>query len=481
MVCKRLLGLGWLLLFAETIFANQFVIDGSSELCSDDIGTPFCTVQAAVNFAATGDELKIAPGTYPGNLHISKSVSLIGQEGVILDGQGKSAVIIINPAVDVVLEQLVITGGKAKKGGGIYNLGNLIIRGCRIEYNTAEESGGGIYSAGSMSASLVIEDSRINNNAARGDDEFNIKFGGGGIFSDAPMLIKNSDISHNIALEDGGAIYSSFTYRRDATQLEQLSEEMGVASKPITHTALNTTLQRDKVRIINTMIANNSADYGGGIYVLGTLDLRNSRIIHNSATSSRLSSGGGLFAHFNAGLTLVNSIVAHNQASSRGGGIRYYSAHDSDIYNTTIISNKVDAHGFGAGVFVQKGSALLRLQHSVIAENVKNDKPGHNCYGPLHSNGNNFLSQNRRCELTIDASDIVSTEKNAISSGIADITDDGNYRLAENSVLIDAGNEKGCAGPEGIPPSSDINHKTRIADGNKDGNARCDIGALEQQ
>ncbi len=56
----------------------------------------FTTIESAIAAANTGDVIEIHSGVYPAPLIIEKSVSLIGIDSPVIDGQGKGSLVVIN-------------------------------------------------------------------------------------------------------------------------------------------------------------------------------------------------------------------------------------------------------------------------------------------------------------------------------------------------------------------------------------------------
>ncbi len=89
-----------------------------------EVPAEFPTIQAAVNAAADGDEIRIAGGTYHENIDLlGKALRLrgAGPAATVLDGTSSGRVLLIeNPrGGEVLIEDLAITGGLAPTGGGL--------------------------------------------------------------------------------------------------------------------------------------------------------------------------------------------------------------------------------------------------------------------------------------------------------------------------------------------------------------------------
>jgi hypothetical protein len=89
--------------------------------------------------------------------------------------------------------------------------------------------------------------------------------------------------------------------------------------------------------INHCLIANNHAEYGGGIMLMDDSEavVTNNRIVDNSADMI----GAGIFIYFFGGGTITNNIIAHNDSSIIGGGIANLFGSPS-ITSNTIVQNR---------------------------------------------------------------------------------------------------------------------------------------------
>jgi len=196
-----------------TAVVATLVLAGTSFAATINVPGDHATIQGAIDASSHGDVIAIAAGTY--NEHSlntdGKAITIgsaSGNQDVTIDAQQGGGVFKFISGEDdgTVIKDLVITGGAASVGGGIYcENSNPTISNCKIKGNTATLHGGGIYCNDSnlTLTGCVIEGNESGN------------YGGGIDCRSSSPTLTNCVISDNTAYYGGGGIrcnsYSSPT------------------------------------------------------------------------------------------------------------------------------------------------------------------------------------------------------------------------------------------------------------------------------
>ncbi len=211
--------------------------------------------------------------------------------------------------------------------------------------------------------------------------------------------------------------------------------------------------------LTNSTVSGNSASSVGGIYNYGTLTLTNSTVSGNSVSNDV----GGIL---NQGtLTLSNSTVSSNFASDDGGGIYNYGT--LTLGNSTVSGNS--ASSYGGGIF-NYGS--LTAKNSIVANNA-----GGNCYlsQTITSQGHN-LSDDASCAFA-GTGDLNSTAAGLDPGGLkANGGPTQTIALLASSPAVNAiplSPVNYCTDTNGNPLTTDQRGTTRPQ------GPACDIGAYE--
>jgi hypothetical protein len=304
---------------------------------------------------------------------------------------------------------------------------------------------------------------------------------GGGVNNQGTLTLTDAVVRDCSTTVFGGGIHNerSLTLVRSAV-------ELNTAAGSATGQAIGGGIFLDlgsTATIIDSTIAGNTAEHsGGGIYSFnGTFSIFGTAITGNTAT---IGTGGGINASGTLTIGLSNSTLSGNRARERGGAIYADSAPvQVNLANVTIAANSAGSptlSGLGGGI----GSAgIVRLKNTIIAGNaVQGPFPiGPDCWGstPITSQGYNLMQSTAGCTIAGDMTGNVT----GVDAQLGPLDDNGGptetHALLAGSPAIDAGDPAGCTDHTGTLLLEDQTGEPRTADGDGDGNARCDMGSFE--
>lgn len=274
-------------------------------------------LQAAINAASAGDELKVQAGTYIGNFSMREGVNVSGgwNEGftaqtdyaTVLDAQSNGRVLNQSENYNTltVWSNMTIQNGRFtaqqtdKAGAGVFLCDKGQVKHCLIQNNlfdaaSGEASGGGVYENG-YTTSVLVDDCIIRGNTA--------SHGGGvricGVIQNS--IIENNTTTINacggVQLHYGGAMY-------------------------------------------NCIIRNNTGKDTGGVRITGdkACTMANCLIINNTATGSV---GGLQMAGKSAHIVYNNTIVGNNQKGTGNANRCGVHLNTSEGQATKFINNIV--------------------------------------------------------------------------------------------------------------------------------------------
>jgi len=298
----------------------------------------YSNVQAAVDAAQPGDEIRVATGIYTGVsirprndttttgvvtqvVYLTKTVTIRGgytttnwttsdpvANPTTLDAQGLGRVIYITGNISPTIEGLRIARGNATGLGGAVG-----------DY----DGGGGVYIS---NARATISNDRVFSNTATD---------GGGVFLRlSAATLSGNVVTSNTAQEDGGGVH--------------------LIVSPATLSG-------------NTVTAN-TAGQGGGLYLWGSDAMLNGNTV---ASNTALLHGGGMYVNWSAA-TLNGDTVTANTAQYDGGGVVLWYHSDAMLINTVVADNR--GNTLGSGLYI--GGSFPRLLHTTIARNVGGDGSG---------------------------------------------------------------------------------------------------------
>lgn len=323
-----------------------------------------------------------------GGLAITDSVQIRGpgSGAVTISGNNQSRIFAIN-APDVSIEGLTLTAGLAAQGGALDMEGKrLTLVDVHVTNSVATTGdGGGIRFATSGfqvdSALLMSRCSITGNRAPNGS--------GGGVRATAQHeLYFDSTIASNRAGRNGGGldvtIFFGLTSEArgilgihrcvvNANQGGMLGNGNGNGGGIAVHGDAHVETGGGGPSIDGTRIVGNSTTGdGGGLWMTAaTTESCRTGIFHSEITDNSAARGGGVFDTQTspfaqlAKLTVWDSTVANNTATTEGGGL--WVPRHSEIAGATIAGNTAGVRGGGI-VYTRDGTH--RIVSSIIADNV---------------------------------------------------------------------------------------------------------------
>ncbi|RIK42563.1 MAG: hypothetical protein DCC58_10810, partial [Chloroflexi bacterium] len=237
------------------------------------------------------------------------------------------------------------------------------------------------------------------------------------------------------------------------------------------------------LRLRGVTVRDNQADAGGGIYNAGgNVEVSESTLHGNGAG---LSGGGGIY---NAGgtLTIERSTLSGNTSRMHGGGVFSQAGH-LRISNSTLSGNSAAQRG--GGIYHVGPAELL---WSTLSGNRARFGDGGNVYSigsltwgavifaagtPRNCSGiGTFVSRGGTISSDSSCSAGGPGDRNNLDPRLGPLRDNGGpsqtHALLGGSPARDAATQGGC-------PTTDQRGVPRPIDGNGDGTAQCDAGAVE--
>jgi CSLREA domain-containing protein len=447
----------FMLLVATCLYGATFTVtkiaDTNDGICDSD-----CSLREAVssaNNSATNDTIEFGGpifGSLPETIVLggtqieianNGSLSLNGHGtlgGVFLEtisGNGLSRAFFVRQGANVSFSGFRIANGKAvgSDGGAIYNEGNLVVSGFRIEDNISENRGGGIFSSDTLSqSSLSISSTVIRNNRSIGS--------GGGIYSTSSLQLVVTGVLSNIteSLDAlGGGVYTSGNTTMNDSYM--YSNVAGTGGGVYSLSPSLTITVGD--------IVGNTAKFGGGIYLAGSANANvvATRVLGNVATDT----GGGIYLS-NGSLNIDTTAVSVNQSRIGNGGGIYNPARTLTISRSDFVGNTTASSG--AGIYSAQG--VTSVSETLLDSNIASLNGG-----AINVLGGSLAVTN--CTLTSNSSFDFGAAINTENSSIVNLT---NSTITDN--LADS-NSNGIGKGGGISNSfSTVNARNNIIANNLD-------------
>jgi len=247
-----------------------------------------------------------------------------------------------NVGSSTILDGFTISGGNASSvntqerlGGGIYTLYSCpTLNNILFLKNQAQDDAGGMYS---LDCSNTFNNLTFSGNKAGRN--------GGGMYSDyypgyvSQMVLNGATFINNSAAHGGGGIY----------EIRKLST------------------------LINTSFTQNSADFGGGMYIDTDNPGQNTILTNVTFTGNTATSRGGGLYIYSSYVTLTNVIFTQNSADHSGGGMGNYASHPT-LTNVTFSGNTAPTNAGGA--ILNFGSSISGGSNAIIRNSLLWGNPG---------------------------------------------------------------------------------------------------------
>jgi len=229
------------------------------------------------------------------------------------------------------------------------------------------------------------------------------------------------------------------------------------------------------VRLVGSTVRDNSSTgitaNGGGILNFDTMSIDSSSIQDNVIFGTSASTLGAGVINVET-MEITNSTISGNTTPGNYGGGIYQTpyANRLTLQNVTITRNRCTLGGGGLG---SVGGKVVMVNTISAANKVSRIGSGRDCLGDIDSLGHNLIQDPDECNLLGVATGNVL----GVPARLRPLRDNGGPTLTHaprrTSPAVDAGDPANC-------PTLDQRGVLRPRDGDHDGSAVCDIGAVER-
>lgn len=406
----------------------------------------FTDLQSALEMAGSGDEIRVATGIYRPSAEMDegdpRSATFQLVDGVRLRGgfvgdEGETD----DP--DPAANETILSGDLNGDDAAVADVIDLLTE------PTRQDNAYRVLDGAGLGSNTLIEGFTISGGQADGDPPHHVAAGMN--LEHSNPIVRECRFINNAAL---GAAALLATRDSDPQVRDTVFE--GNASGLLGGT-VNVTDSSEPSFSDVAWTGNEVSGFGAAGMVVSdssTVVISRSLFADNAATGN----GAGLYVSQSV-VALTNTTFSHNEASGNGGGI-YNSQGTVSVINGTLEGNT--ATGGGA---IYNDNGATTLTNTLLGVNL-----AENCDGNVIVSGGSNLDQDGTCGFANTG------DQSNVDPMIGPLADNGGptrtHRLLAGSPAIDAGSDAAC-------PGTDQRGTERPLDGDGDGDAACDIGAVE--
>ena len=366
-------------------FAETWTVDDN-----DDGSANFNNIQAAVDAAIDGDEIVVMEGIYyehdintlGKSILIEGSINTSGELLAVVHGNWQGSVFVCDSGEtnSTVFKNLIITGGSAFSGAGMYiEESSPSLVGCKFMNNYATKGfgggmciidgtlslvdctfvgniggvGGGVYNQPEYNSAHEVRGCLFQNNQAVNG---NYGHGGGLKHSRGFLDISNCDFVTNSASGSGGGMSEyatngirihNCTFTGNVAQGGGGLDTGGIGGCTIISSTFNgnhATMHGGAIQsaspslyIINSRLTNNVADLMGGAVLMLYADQQPAMFVNCMIDSNTTSAGATVSVHGTIATKFVNTAIINNNGS--GLYLEGWEGHQVDVHNSIVWGN----------------------------------------------------------------------------------------------------------------------------------------------
>ncbi len=353
-------------------------------------GCAYTAIQSAIDSSISGDEIRIAEGTYQEIISLTSSKILTikggwnndftsrdhGSFATILDARGMGSgvsIIAAGASINIELDGINVKSGQSDIGGGVFikasgtgSMATVKIKNCEISNCVVSEYGGGISAEAIYDGFIELEftANAISNNSAGWG-------GGGGLacnaenFGNISVTMIDNVVDQNTIQGNGAGIYlcangsgSVLEYDSDGDKIKNNNSTGNSGCGGGLYAWSDSGATIDISIDYNEIMENEVYCNGGGIYIYpsgSSLQLTVSNSIINKNVSW-VTGGGFLFNDGGVGPTInmIGNTISKNKSVQEAAGLYFYFASDPSVLNfsdNSILENNLMGanSGFPAG------------------------------------------------------------------------------------------------------------------------------------